>query len=132
MIDMLEGILWQPRTVVTLMLFAMAAGIFVYVTIPKEANPDIDVPIFHVSITRLGISPEDAARLLVRPIETSLRSLDGLKELTATATEGDAGIVLEFEADFDTDKALADVRDKVDQAKAELPSRSSTRSSRPC
>ncbi|MDQ0316266.1 efflux RND transporter permease subunit [Amorphus orientalis] len=121
MIDALEQIIRHRRTVLTIMVVSIAAGIFAYLAIPKEANPDIDVPVFYVSITQQGVSPEDAERLLVRPMETDLRSLDGLKELTAIASEGHAGIILEFEADFDKDTALADVRDKVDQAKAELP-----------
>ncbi|WP_018698206.1 efflux RND transporter permease subunit [Amorphus coralli] len=121
MIDAVEGIIRRTRTVVTIMIVSVAAGIFAYLAIPKEANPDIDVPIFYVSIAQQGVSPEDAERLLVRPMETDLRSLEGLKELTAIASEGHAGIVLEFEADFDKDSALADVRDKVDQAKADLP-----------
>jgi multidrug efflux pump len=106
----------------TLMVVLVAAGIMSYITIPKESDPDIDVPVFYVSITQNGISPEDAARLLIRPMENKLQSLDGLKEITAIASEGHAGIILEFTIDFDKDKALADIRDKVDQAQAELPS----------
>ncbi|TYC63377.1 efflux RND transporter permease subunit [Rhodobacterales bacterium] len=121
MIDMLEGILRRPKTVFVLMLALIAAGFVTYVSIPKEASPDIDLPIFYVSIVQQGISPEDAERLLVRPMETELRGLDGLKELTAVASESHAGIVLEFDISFNKDEALADVRDKVDQAKAKLP-----------
>lgn len=121
MISALDGILRRPRTILTLMLVMILAGAFTYIAIPKEANPDIDVPVFYVSIGQQGISPEDSERLLVRPMETSLRGLDGLKELTAVASEGHAGIVLEFNIDFDKEKALADIRDKVDQAQAELP-----------
>lgn len=117
----LEAILRRPRTVLTMMVVMIAAGIVAYLSIPKEANPDIDVPVFFVSVPQQGISPEDAERLLVRPMETALRGLDGLKEITAIAAEGYAGIILEFNIDFDKDEALADVRDKVDQAKAELP-----------
>ncbi|WP_153769393.1 efflux RND transporter permease subunit [Labrenzia sp. CE80] len=121
MIDMLEGVLRRPKTVFVLMLALLVAGIFTYIAIPKEDSPDIDVPIFYISISQSGISPEDAERLLVRPMETELRGLDGLKEITAIASEGHAGIVLEFDISFDKDEALADVRDKVDQAKGELP-----------
>ncbi|WP_306256669.1 efflux RND transporter permease subunit [Pararhizobium sp. IMCC21322] len=121
MISALDSILRRPRTVLTLMLVMILAGAFTYIAIPKEANPDIDVPVFYVSIGQQGISPEDSERLLVRPMETSLRGLDGLKELTAVASEGHAGIVLEFNIDFNKEKALADIRDKVDQAQAELP-----------
>ncbi len=121
MIAILDGLLNRPRTILTLLIFLLVAGGFIYATIPKEANPDIDVPIFYVSVTQQGISPEDANRLLVKPMETQLRGLDGLKEIKATASEGHAGIFLEFNADFDKDEALADVRDKVDRAQADLP-----------
>ena len=121
MIDMLEAILRRPKTVFMLMMALVVAGTFTYIGIPKEDSPDIDVPVFYVSISQQGISPEDAERLLVRPMETELRSLDGLKELTAIASEGHAGIVLEFDISFNKDEAMSDVRDKVDQAKAKLP-----------
>ncbi len=114
-------ILSRPRAVLTLMIAMLIGGILSYLTIPKEANPDIDVPIFYVSIPQDGISPEDSERLLIRPMETELRSLDGLKEITGIASEGHAGIVLEFDIDFDKDQALIDVNDKVDRARAELP-----------
>ena len=117
----LAGILDRPRTVLTLMVVLVVAGIFTYVSIPKEANPDVDVPVYYVSISQQGISPQDAERLLVRPMETQLRGLEGLKELTAIASEGHAGIVLEFNIGADKDSVLADIRDKVDQAQSELP-----------
>ncbi|MCV6601064.1 MAG: efflux RND transporter permease subunit [Cohaesibacter sp.] len=121
MTGILDVILRARRTVLTMMIVLVAAGIMSYITIPKESDPDIDVPVFYVSVTQNGISPEDAARLLVRPMENKLQSLDGLKEMTAIASEGHAGIILEFTIDFEKDKALADIRDKVDQAQAELP-----------
>ncbi|VAW17940.1 RND efflux system, inner membrane transporter [hydrothermal vent metagenome] len=121
MMQALAAILDRPKTVLTLMLVLITAGAIAYVTVPKDANPDIDIPVFYVSISQAGISPEDAERLLVRPMETQLRSLEGLKEISATASEGHAGIVLEFTADFDKDAAMADVRDKVDLARGELP-----------
>ena len=121
MIDALEAILRRPKTVFVLMLALIVAGTYTYLTIPKEDSPDIDVPVFYVSIAQQGISPEDADRLLVRPMETELRGLDGLKEITAVASEGHASIILEFDVSFDKDEALADVRDKVDQAKGKLP-----------
>lgn len=121
MIAMLENVLRRPRTVMTLMLVIIAAGVMSYIAIPKEANPDIDVPVFYVSVGQNGVSPEDAERLLVRPLETQLQGLDGLKEITAIASEGHAGVVLEFDIAFDKDEAMADVRDRVSRAQAEMP-----------
>jgi len=97
------------------------AGIVSYISVPKEAEPDIDIPQIYVNMIHEGISPEDAERLLLRPMETELRSIEGLKELRATGSEGSGVIILEFDAGFDADQALADVREKVDLARNELP-----------
>lgn len=121
MISMLETVLRRPKTVLTLMVVMVTAGVMAYIGVPKEADPDIDIPVFYVSIGQQGVSPGDAERLIARPMETALRGLDGLKEITTVSAEGHVGIVLEFNVDFDKDKALADVRDKVDQAKADIP-----------
>nr|WP_319484646.1 efflux RND transporter permease subunit [uncultured Cohaesibacter sp.] len=118
----LETILRARRVVMTLMVVLLLGGIVSYINVPKEANPDIDIPIFYISVSQQGISPEDAVRLLVKPMENKLQSLDGLKEMTSFASEGHGGVLLEFTVDFDKESALADVRDKVDQAKAEMPS----------
>jgi multidrug efflux pump len=117
----IDAAIARTRTVMTLMVLMVLAGVSAYIAIPKEADPDIQIPVFYVSIIHQGISPEDAERLLIKPMETELRSLEGLDELTAIASTGHAGIILEFDVSFDKDSALADVREKVDLAQAELP-----------
>src|SRR4029079_18564494 len=107
-------------TIVTL-LFFLLAGFVAYVTIPKEAEPDVRIPIVYVQLTQRGISPEDSERLLLRPVETQLKSVSNIKEMRSTAYEGGGYVLLEFEAGFDSKSALADVRAKVDQAKRDLP-----------
>ena len=111
----------RTRTVLTTMVLLILAGITSYLSIPKEADPDIPIPFFFVSIPYPGISPEDGERLLVKPMETELRTLEGLKEITAFSSQGIAGIILEFDVDFDEDQALQEVREKVDLARAEIP-----------
>ena len=118
---LIDAALSHSRTVLTTMVLLVAAGVLSYISIPKEADPDIPIPIFYVSIVHHGISPEDSERLLVRPMETELRSLEGLEDITATASQGHAGILLEFDVNFDKDAALQDVREKVDMARAKLP-----------
>jgi multidrug efflux pump len=119
---LIEAIVSRPRPVLLILVLLVVAGSVSYVFIPKEAEPDIVIPQIYVNVIHEGISPEDAERLLVRPLETELRSLDGLDEIRATASEGSAAIILEFDAGFDADQALADVRERVDLARAELPS----------
>ncbi len=119
--DLIESAMSRSRTVVLSLLVVLIGGFVAYNTIPKEAEPDIEIPIIYVSISHDGISPEDSERLLVRPMEQELRSIEGIKEMTANAYEGGANVQLEFDAGVDTDKALQDVREKVDKAKAKLP-----------
>lgn len=109
------------RTVMLLLIFLLIAGVRAYTTIPKEAEPDVAIPIIYVSMGHEGISPSDAERLLVRPMEKELQGITGVKEMRSTASEGHASVLLEFDAGFDSDTALADVRDKVDAAKSRLP-----------
>ena len=87
---------------------------------PREANPNIDVPIFYVSATQNGLSPEDGARLIARPLESKLRGLDGMKEITAISSEGHVSTTVEFDVNVDADEALADLRLKIDEAQPEF------------
>ncbi len=118
---LIETAMSRSRTVLLSLAVVLVAGVIAYLTIPKEAEPDIEIPMIYVHITHDGISPEDGERLLVRPMEQELRAIEGIKEMTANAYEGGANILIEFDAGIDTDKALADVREKVDMAKAKLP-----------
>ena len=118
----IEAAMSRSRTVLLALAVVLIAGLYAYLTIPKEAEPDIEIPNIYVSIRYEGISPEDSERLLVRPMEQELRSIEGIKEMTSAAYEGGANVLLEFDAGVDTNEALADVREKVDKAKAEIPS----------
>lgn len=118
---LIEAAIARSRATVTLLIFLLVSGVAAYVAIPKEANPDVAIPMMYVSMTLDGVSPEDAERLLIRPMEHELRSLEGLREMTSTASEGHASVMLEFDAGFNPDIAIADVREKVDMARSRLP-----------
>ena len=111
----------HSRTMIMIFVLLVISGMTAYLDIPKEAEPDIDIPYIYVSLSHDGISPQDAERLLLRPMENQLKTLDGLKEMTSRAEEGHASVTMEFVAGFDSDKALDEVRDKVNLAKGELP-----------
>jgi multidrug efflux pump len=117
----IDAAIGRARTVVAALILILIAGAYAYVTIPKEAEPDIQIPILYVNLGHEGISPADAERLLIRPMEQELRDIEGVDVMRSTSFLGGANIVLEFDAGFDVDLALADVREKVDLAKPELP-----------
>jgi multidrug efflux pump len=126
MIGWLDSILRRPRAVLSAMIVLVVAGLLAYINIPKESNPNITIPTFIVSTSVQGISPQDAERLLVKPIEVKLRGLEGLKQITAYATEGRGALIVEFETDVNIEKASRDVRLKVDEAKPDLPTDATT------
>ena len=121
MSDLIDYAIGHARLTIATLIFLLLAGFVAYVTIPKEAEPDVKIPIIYVQLSQRGISPEDAERLLLRPVETQLKSVGNVKEMRSTAFEGGGYVLLEFEAGFDSKAALADVRAKVDQAKHDLP-----------
>jgi len=111
----------RGRTVVLIFVIILFMGASAYLTIPKESEPDIAIPMIYVSVNYEGIAPEDAERLLVRPLEKELQSIEGIKEVRSIAAEGYASVTLEFDAGFNADQAIQDVREKVDLARAKLP-----------
>ncbi|WP_353310779.1 efflux RND transporter permease subunit [Candidatus Albibeggiatoa sp. nov. NOAA] len=118
---LIDASIRSSRTVILLLIFILFWGATAYINMPKESDPDVAIPIIYISMTHDGISPSDAERLLVRPMEKELRVIEGVKEMTSTAGEGFASVMLEFDAGFDSEVALRDVIQKMDIAKAELP-----------
>lgn len=118
---LIRAALDRSRATLLLFVFLLISGFAAYQVIPKESNPDVAIPMMYISVTLDGISPEDADRLLIRPLEQELRSLEGLKEMTSISSEGHASVMLEFDAGFDARRALQDVRERVDAARSKLP-----------
>ena len=117
----IDAALDRSRMIILAFMLILIAGFSTYISIPKEAEPDVNIPFVYVSMSHAGISPRDAEQLLVRVMEKELKTIDGIKQMTASAAEGYASVVLEFEAGINPDQALIDVREKVDAAKGELP-----------
>ncbi len=121
MYALIDAAIQRSRTTMLVLAMIVIAGVAADRAILVESEPHIEVPFFVVTIPHEGISPEDSERLLVMPMETQMRSIEGIKELTSYASEGAGTLVIEFNADYPLDKASIDVRDAVDRAKAKLP-----------
>ncbi|MBP0481760.1 efflux RND transporter permease subunit [Sagittula salina] len=111
----------RARMVLAFIALSLIAGGWAYATLPKEGEPDIEIPALFVSVPFPGISAADSEKLLVKPMETELSDLDGLKSMTGTAAEGYAGLALEFEFGWDKTKIIADVRDAMNTAEGKFP-----------
>jgi multidrug efflux pump subunit AcrB len=111
----------RRSTVFFLMLVIFLVGLFSYVTLPRESNPDITIPMILVQTTYEGAASEDVENLITIPLERKLKSLKNIKEISSVSAEGASMVTVEYMPDVDIDDALQKVRDKVDQAKGELP-----------
>jgi len=109
-------------TILVLTVVLTLGGIYSYVTIPKEANPSIEIPNIVVTTIYPGAAPNDVESLITQQIEGEIQGINGIKAIRSTSTEGVSSIVVEFEPDISIDDAFAKVRDKVDIAKSDLPS----------
>ncbi len=109
-----------------LILFIIATTIIIfgfnsYLSIPKELFPDIKLPTVNVTIILAGVSPEDAEKMIVLPIEKVFHSLDDVKKITAFTMNGMANISIQFNQNVDPNKASQDVRNKIQEARSDLP-----------
>ncbi|MEO0486056.1 MAG: efflux RND transporter permease subunit [Pseudomonadota bacterium] len=112
----------RSRMILAFILLSLVVGGFAYVSLPKEGEPDIDIPAVVISVPFQGISAEDSEALLIRPMESELADLDGLDGMTSTAVDGYANVVLEFEFGWDKSQTLADIRAAMNKAEADFPS----------
>ena len=119
--NLIDYAISHARVFFGILIFIVAAGSSTYISIPKEAVPDVNIPIIYVSLSQKGISANDSERLLVKPIEDEVKTVEGIKEIRSTAYTGGGNVLLEFDAGFDADKAMDDIREKVDRAKGDLP-----------
>ena len=108
--SLIDWATYRARMIITFVIMSIGAGTFAYLGLPKEGSPDIDIPVVFVSVPFVGISAQDSEKLLVKPMETRLKELDGIKRMTGIAAESYGALVLEFEFDWDKDATIANIR----------------------
>ncbi len=117
----IDAAISRARTTLSIFVAVMLTGFACYLAIPVELNPDVEVPIIITTIIHEGISPEDAERLLAKPAELELKSLDGISQISSFSSENAATIITEFDISFESQFALSEVREAINRAKARFP-----------
>lgn len=110
-----------PRAIMTLLVLLFALGYASYQTIPKESAPEVAIPTLYVTTVLSGISPQDGLTQIAQPLIDELESIEGLNKLETLARQSNVSLTLTFNASFDSQQALDDVRRAVDRAKPSLP-----------
>ena len=111
----------QRISVLMLLAVTVIMGVAAYINVPKEASPEITIPMISVSVVYPGVAPGDMETLVAQPIEDELNTIADIDELTSTSVEGYSNILAEFVSGTDMEEALQKVREQVDLAKPELP-----------
>ena len=108
-------------SVMVMALILVVFGVYAYSVLPRESDPDITIPNVFISTSYRGVSPADMESSVTIEIEKKLKGLEGVKKIRSVSSEGLSSINVEFVTGTDIDQALQDVKDKVDEAKNELP-----------
>ncbi|MGE5541130.1 MAG: efflux RND transporter permease subunit [Bacillota bacterium] len=106
---------------VFLMLVLLAGGLYALTAIPKEATPDISIPLGVVSTTLPGASSSDVERLITDKIESGVLPVEHVSKVTSTSGEGISVVSVEFDSSADIDKSIQLLKDAVDKVRPELP-----------
>ena len=121
MMRFIDAAISRSRTTLMMMSMVVFCGLLARAALPIANDPYIVLPYFYIGIVHEGISPEDGERLLIQPVEVELRKVEGIKEVSAVASEGYVSLGVEFEPEVDLNIALLDTREAVDRAKSEIP-----------
>lgn len=111
----------HKTSVFVLLFIVIIAGFTSYVNLPVESFPQIKQPVVIVSVPYIGAAPSDMETLVAQPIENKLKEITKIKKMVSSSVEGFTTLTVEFETDMDIDEAVRKVREKVDQAKPDLP-----------
>ncbi|MFL5741431.1 MAG: efflux RND transporter permease subunit [Flavisolibacter sp.] len=113
----------NKTSIYLMILFLTMAGLYQFMTLPKEQFPDIVIPTIYVQTIYVGNSPRDIENLVTQPIEKQIKGITGAKinKVTSTSVADYSAIVVEFSTDVKTDVALQKVKDAVDKSKQDLP-----------
>ncbi len=118
---MLRSLVNRAAVVGLIVFCTVVFGMKTYVSMPREASPDIDIPVVLVTTPYIGVSPEDIETLVTNPIENELAGLKDVKKMSSTSAEGISIVTLEFEPEVVIEDALQRVRDRVNRARTKLP-----------
>lgn len=111
----------NPVTILVLAAMLLLAAAMSYVSLPRESFPEIKIPYIFVNTVYPGAAPQDIEKLVTEKIEEKLDGLDGVKKVTSQSMESVSAIQIEFNPSIDVETALRRVKDKVDQAKGDIP-----------
>jgi multidrug efflux pump len=108
----------NKTTVFVITAIILIAGAIAYVSMPREAFPEVVTPEIYVGTPYPGNSPVDIEKLITRPIEKEIKTISGIDKLISNSIQGYSSIRVVFDFSVSPEKALQKVKDAVDKAKS--------------
>lgn len=115
---------WSIRNpVVPIVLFVALtiAGIMSFRNMDVQNDPDIEFPVVVVSISQPGAAPSEITTQITQKVESAIRSVQGVRNIDASSSEGNTTVSAEFEIGDDINAAVSEVKNAVDQIRSDLP-----------
>jgi len=120
-VNLSEFSLKKPVTVIVVMMVFIIVGIISIFKLPLEMFPDTSFPGLMVMVPYPSSSPEEVERVITRPLEEVLSTVNNLKNINSSSSSSNARIQVEFETGTNMDMASMEIRDKIDQVRSRLP-----------
>ena len=111
----------NPVVPIVLFVGLTLAGIMSFRNMDVQNDPDIEFPVVVVSISQPGAAPTEITTQITQKVESAIRSVQGVRNIDATASEGNTFVVAEFEIGDDINAAVSEVKNAVDQIRSDLP-----------
>jgi multidrug efflux pump subunit AcrB len=115
---------WSIRNPVVPIVLFMAltlAGVMSFMSMKVQNDPDIEFPVVVVSISQPGAAPSEMTTQITQKVESAIRSVQGVRNIDASASEGNTTVSAEFEIGDDINAAVSEVKNAVDQIRSDLP-----------
>lgn len=111
----------NPVVPIVLFLALTLAGIMAFRNMDVQNDPDIEFPVVVVSISQPGAAPSEITTQITQKVESAIRSVQGVRNIDASASEGNTTVSAEFEIGDDINAAVSEVKNAVDQIRSDLP-----------
>ncbi len=111
----------NPVVPIVLFLALTLAGVMSFMNMKVQNDPDIEFPVVVVSISQPGAAPSEMTTQITQKVESAIRSVQGVRNIDASATEGNTTVSAEFEIGDDINAAVSEVKNAVDQIRSDLP-----------
>lgn len=109
------------RVVILIIMLLSGWGLYSFVKLPRESNPEVKIPIAVLSVVYPGVSPADMEELVTKKIETNISGISGIKKITSSSSNSVSSVTVEFEADQNLDDSIRKLRDKLSSIRNDIP-----------